>query len=337
MPNDIPAPPALDAAARPIAQDVRILHDFAYSIGTADVQVPNQRAAPQDGDPNPLVEDLAMRLYSGYYMRTGNVGQPHRSQDRNLGRRFLNDLSRANLSGGTWIPGVRVLERQEKRVKIQLRTKTAWVENALVEMQGGDTGRLRGTREVIHPAWYYFFGESRPDVSGGRPVRLYWHVSVEGAVPFVRTLTRTFNAHGVPFEAKVLREPQAFQRSDAGVAYVSMDDWAQVREILPEAHAEVAPYMRTKVPLFTKRLGHGLAVAEDPGLAGASFGTHRCHLVAQGLWAAHEAMADDIDGKLGHIRSAFVAAGLDPAAPHLGPGSAKDYHVEPTFKGEWDA
>lgn len=71
--------------------------------------------------------------------------------------------------------------------------------------------------------------------------------------------------------------------------------------------ADVAPLLAEGTPRFAMPLGPGAAWTEDPGIDGASFGTHICAVLARA------APAVDDPGNFAH---AAVAQGLDLAAPH---------------------
>ena len=59
----------------------------------------------------------------------------------------------------------------------------------------------------------------------------------------------------------------------------------------------ISAELRNHVPMLTRRLAAGSAVAEDPG-GGESFGTHRCALLAEGILRAHESGAKSSGDRL---------------------------------------
>ncbi|HKI18031.1 MAG TPA: lanthionine synthetase LanC family protein, partial [Isosphaeraceae bacterium] len=87
-----------------------------------------------------------------------------------------------------------------------------------------------------------------------------------------------------------------------------------------EIHSAVAAGLRGSVPMFTKRLAHGLGFAEDPNDS-RSFGEHRCQLTANALWQSFCRGEFDQEARAATMAATFVEAGLDPLQPHLGPGS----------------
>src|SRR5262245_55857332 len=94
--------------------------------------------------------------------------------------------------------------------------------------------------------------------------------------------TSLLNASRVPFRIKVLRDPAAYRRADAGVLFLRRHDRARIDPLIARITAAVAEGLRPEVPLFTKRLADGLGFAEDPA-GSLSFGQHRCRLVAEAL------------------------------------------------------
>ena len=94
------------------------------------------------------------------------------------------------------------------------------------------------------------------------------------------------------------------------------------------ASAAVYPRLRNALmpgtPAFTKRLAPGLGLAEDFG-DGGSFGLHRCGLLAEGVVAAREGGRGADDERLAVVVEHLRAAGVDPDAPYLRPGSTDDY------------
>jgi hypothetical protein len=164
--------------------------------------------------------------------------------------------------------------------------------------------------------WTYLLAGPAP-VAGS--IRVYWSLCAAGAAPFAHHVPRALRAAGVPFQAKLMDDPQAFRRADSAVCYLPADAWDAARPALERAHADLLPWLRPTTPLFASRLAPGLAVAEDPG-GEDSFGTHRAALLAAGLWDAR----DGGDPVLA-VEARFRAAGLDLDAPHRGPGSRAAY------------
>ncbi|GAA4180618.1 hypothetical protein GCM10022287_34700 [Gryllotalpicola koreensis] len=155
----------------------------------------------------------------------------------------------------------------------------------------------------------------------GEPVpptlRCYLHVNPDSAPRVFAGVAAGLESAGVAFAAKLLDNPANFGRPDAAVFYTTRADaTALVRSATAMWDEES---FGASVPAFTREVAPGIAVADDPG-DGASFGYHRCALIAHGLSVAGRA---DPHVRLGAIIDAFLHAGIDPARPHLGPGQAE--------------
>ena len=199
----------------------------------------------------------------------------------------------------------------------------------------GRVGRVRVGKELreMLQGYYAVFGDAdRGQDEEHEPsdiVRFYWHLTAEGALPWIRALTGRFNAAGVAFHAKVLTDPASYVRADAGVLYVERRDVARAMDLLPDLHVCARPGLRSTTPMFTKRLAPGLAVAEDPG-DGRSFGQHRCQLIAEALVRAFEAAAVGFDSRWQAVVDRFADEGLSVVRPWLNMQSRDGYRWPPT-------
>jgi hypothetical protein len=139
---------------------------------------------------------------------------------------------------------------------------------------------------------------------------------------FARVVT-ALDGFGLSFRAELAGDPGACLRTDAAVVTVSRDDLPAVARVAVRL-GERAPFaLVPAAPAFTRQIAPGVALADRPG-TGTSFGRHRCRLIATGLVAAgHGAGPDD---RRAAVLTALTAAGLDPAALHLNPGSP-DFRV----------
>ena len=120
------------------------------------------------------------------------------------------------------------------------------------------------------PGFYFAAGEAEDDCDSddSEPfLRYYWHLSGEGAVPFVAAATELLNAAGVPFLLKVLSDPCAFWRADAGLIFIRKRNLALLADTIAGIHEAVGSWLRESVPLFTKPMARGLGGSKIP-LAG---------------------------------------------------------------------
>jgi hypothetical protein len=154
--------------------------------------------------------------------------------------------------------------------------------------------------------------------------RFYWHLTADGACDWMRELTARFNAARLPFQVKVLNDPAAYVRADAGVLYIERVHVGRAMELLPELHRVSRRGLRDTTPMFTKRLAPGLAAADDPG-DGRSFGQHRCQLIAEGIVRAGDAAASALEIRLRAVADRFASEGLSAATPWLKAGASDEY------------
>jgi hypothetical protein len=181
----------------------------------------------------------------------------------------------------------------------------------------------------VSPGFYVALGDAELVKGPGLPlVRFYWNVAVHGATALMATLTTRLNAAKVPFEFKIISDRASYNRSDAGVLYVSRDDYAYFAKILRSEIPQLSSFLRCGTPAFTKPLAGGLGLAEDPGM-GTSFGQDRCGIVAEGLIRAYEQGASAVGERLEFVLAHFAERGVEVDRPYLNPGSTDTYEFVP--------
>jgi HopA1 effector protein family len=157
-------------------------------------------------------------------------------------------------------------------------------------------------------------------------VRVYWNIRPDGAIPIVSELVGRFNRFQVPFRFKCLAYTELYERFDAAVLFVGRRRWDIAALLIAEIYPRLKAHLRPDIPLFTKRLAPGLALAEDPA-SGESFGTSRCRLIAEGLWQAYQRGLQTESARVDEIANAFRRAGIALEHPWLNPGSMDIYDV----------
>ncbi|MFE2880167.1 lanthionine synthetase LanC family protein [Streptomyces roseus] len=175
-------------------------------------------------------------------------------------------------------------------------------------------------------------GDQRALTRDSVPIlRFYWHLKAESAPRFLGIVRRVLDSIAVPYRVKVLKSPQAYRRADAGVLYLAGSCFPEARDALIRVHRAMEDSLRGEVPMFTKRLARGLAVAEDPG-NGLSFGQDRCLLVARALWEGHCGARTNPQSKRDALEAAFSTRGIDPDTPFMSNG-ARDHYTWPHDHG----
>ena len=276
----------------------------------------------------PAVQDylvllLAGQLYRDFYRR--GRAEPPRWSMRASGadkRQFQSALSAANCGQGHLDPGWQVLRRDGLGMVVERNGLELTVDATEVTGPAGGPVALRLPKEsaVLSPGFHLVYGDNPLRLGADRRmVRLYWHLRADGAVAFVAAATRLLNSAGAAFRLKVLNDPGAFGRCDAGVIYLAGADYPDLAGLILRLHAEIAGFLSPRTPVFTAELAPGLGFAEDPGTA-ESFGEHRCRLLAEAL--VGPARARGTADALTPVRERFARAGIDLDAAHLSPLSA---------------
>jgi hypothetical protein len=282
-----------------------------------------------------LIDGLQNELYRSFYTQgrpvpVGTTSVPGRS-----GQALVEALSQANSATGGWQPGWR-LEMLEHGTVLAVRDGLH-VRVPISDCRGVNRGcgagaplSVRRPKELLAgtPGFYTALGDREP--SAGREaveLRVYFNIPAEGAAPLVGVCTRLLNEAEIPFELKVVDHPGGFARCDAAVLYLDKGDFERVREWLRAIVSTCAPHLHGEPPAFAKSLAPGVAVGEHRPSLGASFGTSRCRLFAEGVVAAHESGARRLPDRFDAVARRFANHRLDIDAPYLAPGSAGCYEL----------
>ncbi len=176
----------------------------------------------------------------------------------------------------------------------------------------------------VQPGFFHVQGSTPADphpLEG--MVRIYWNVRPEGAPHLLAGATEALDRYRVPFRMKLLEYPHTYaNRADPVVMYLARRDLAVVAELLAPIHGKLrrSPgQLRGPVPRFTRRMGRGVGIAEDPPNR-ESFGLSRCRSVARALVGEGEIAPGG--RRLAAVEEALRREGLDLDALHLNPGSA---------------
>jgi len=283
-----------------------------------------------------LLHQLQSHLYSDFYVR-GGAASPNWSSGSGVTDplAFVNALSCANAGTGCQEPGWSVVRSNATESVVQRDGLTLFVrpnECSLEEDGGFETGskvRLFLPKELLSasPGYYMALSNQCERSADCRLVRLYWNLKADGAALFVRAFTNTLNLARVFFRLKVLNDPGAYMRCDAGVIYFRKSDYAKMSAALAEVYPGIAPCLKSAVPMFTRQILAGVGLAEDPGTQ-ESFGQHRCRMLADGMIRAYEQQAKSLDERLRVVESRFGAEGIRMNEPHLNPDSVDTYSFQ---------
>ncbi len=161
-------------------------------------------------------------------------------------------------------------------------------------------------------------------------VRFYFNITPDGAVALMAALTVELNQANIPFNFKVLYNPTDYDRYDPGVLYIQRGYYRVVHLILEQIYPQQQAYFRSAIPLFTKQIAPGLAVAEEPDCKfgeAESFGLNRCQIIANALIQANSEDAPTPATKLAAIVQNFDNMGISLEYPFLNSNSVDIYPV----------
>lgn len=271
---------------------------------------------------------LAGELYGRCYMRS--ILDPAPPTGDTPAEDLNGILAAANGSRGEWVHGWtieqvlddgRILARRNGAVR-------AFLPGEYITQRGIGMGVKEGIEIAVYPApgsaaiqesFYFAFGEAVAEYETGSTVRIYWNVRSEGVARLMEAVTGEFNRFQVPFRFKCLNRTSLFPRRDAAVLYIDRRFYPIAALLVESIRCQVVSHLNAGTPLFTKRLAHGLALAEDPG---DSFGKHRCTILAQAMAASRGRAVQD---RLVEVARQFAQRGLSLDAPWLNAGSPGGY------------
>jgi hypothetical protein len=247
---------------------------------------------------------------------------------------FYDRLHKSNTGEGYFDPGWQVLRQEpDGSLAVTKGGLTLHIERDQhlqpVEQSAavGDSVAIRMPRNLVQNGFYMAVSNAGPDTHP-QTVRVYFNLSPEGAVAVMQSLTQQLNEIRIPFTFKVLYNPSDYGRYDSGVLYFEKSNYQAVRQVLRSVYVENQLHFRTEVPLFTKLLAPGLALAEEPDCKFAaveSFGMNRCQIVANGLLEARQNGDESPETRMISIRQHFSLLGIDWQRSYLNANSEDIY------------
>lgn len=314
---------------------------FVFSdLPEFDVEQHLDQTAPRADNPTEedrqrraLVETLSDVLYwNCYVQRFGEqAARSLKPVDVAPDVEFQGELSHANQSQSRWDPGWSVLRngydgevsvRKGDCHRAPVPGEFLFDARPGVRPQPGDEVSIRVTREstILQHGFYHCFSEQIPDqYEEFNSVRVYFNVQANGVATLLRELSGRLNRFQVPFRFKCPSSHGLFNRRDSAVLYIPWRFFEPARRCVVDSLPQVEEFLNDDVPLFTKRVHRGVAMAEDPGEL-RSFGQYRCALMAEAL--VDDSHADlDCSDLVTTIERRFQQAGVSLKQPWLNPGS----------------
>lgn len=314
------------AADRPGAG--RYEAQVAAALGAIDVRPPGallwfgRRAAAASGER--LVDAVARQLLADFF--ASGAPRPRRARPLTAlgdGGGFVRALSQANCGRGTWQDGWRADGEDGEDVIAVVRADGLRLRAPADAVDaGGATARVRVPKELSgHRLGFYIaLGDSTPSADA-ELATLYWSIVPAGAVTLVARVTYALNRAGLPFELTLADNPARYGGADAAALSLARTDVEPALALMRPLLRALATHLADSAPAFCRPLARGLAFAEQPS-GQASFGEHRCRLLAAAIVSAREAGLRAPDERLTVVREQFGAAGISLDAPYLQPGSA---------------
>jgi hypothetical protein len=161
-------------------------------------------------------------------------------------------------------------------------------------------------------------------------IRFYFNITADGAIALMAALTVELNLAQVPFNFKVLYNPTDYNRYDPGVLYIQRSYYSIVHQILEKIYPQHQAHFNSAIPLFTKQIAPGLAIAEEPDRKfgeAESFGLNRCQIVANALIQATKESNPTPETKLAAIVQGFDKMGISLESPFLNADGVDIYSV----------
>jgi hypothetical protein len=189
-------------------------------------------------------------------------------------------------------------------------------------VQLGDRLAMSGRRDVVDGpnGWWMTMGSAGPP-RGAPLVRVYWNGGADIVAELTRRITGLLEDGGHAYSMKCPSAAPLFERVDSIVVYLDRPTWSRARSGLRAVHASLETALHPQTPPLTRRLGRGVAVAEDPG-GGRSFGQSRAIALASGLMRLLPDRLADEGAVVEVLAAALAAHRISPTRPYLGAASS---------------
>lgn len=293
-----------------------------------------------------LRQILSGHLYNHWHTRLG--------ADEDTGTRFYRDLDfESTLAAHT---PVQTARRDAVLLRDAVTSTTAEPTEVIVVLDGvrvavpttsvlGRQGHevaiaVPAARPSLSPGFWLVDGSHGRFRPGQAPLRVYVSIPVMASAPRIwESALTALEAGGHRYRAKVGSAARLYPRTDACVVYLDGDSLDGPGPGPVEALLEALPGdpgLGVATSAFTRTLIDGVAVAAEPvdprpGMAGMSFGQHRCYAVATGI----------IDTSGGpdmaiRVHDALVTASIDPLDParNLPPAAPADGGTDASDGGQ---
>ncbi|MCC5639656.1 hypothetical protein LC593_28290 [Nostoc sp. CHAB 5844] len=293
-----------------------------------------------------LNSQLCNFLYSIYYNGAGrtalslDINPMDSTMPKNLENNtylgvdveFYEQLHLSNKGIGYFDPGWQVLVKESDRtVAVKKGDLTLHIErdrhlrDAEQNAIAGDIVAVKMPRNLVQNGFYMAVGNAgvsrRADTAiDSHLVRVYFNLSPEGAVAVMSSLTHQLNTMFIPFTFKALYNPSDYERSDTAVLYFEKTKYPIIQQVLQDIYVNYKLHFRLEIPLFTKLLAPGVALAEEPDNKFSereSFGINRCQIVTNALLEALQQGDESKENRVALMLKQFASQRIELQRPYL--------------------
>ncbi len=191
----------------------------------------------------------------------------------------------------------------------------------------GDIVAIKMPKNLVQSGFYMAVGNAgsyRED----KIVRIYFNLTTEGAVAVMESLTTELNTIPMPFNFKALYNSGDYGRYDSAVLYFDKSNYEVFRTVLERVYTQHHSHFQPEVPLFTKFLAPGLALAEEPDQKFGeqeSFGMNRCQIVANAMLENWHQGDNSPESRMTSIEQQFSLLNIELQRPYLNANSEDIY------------
>jgi hypothetical protein len=168
----------------------------------------------------------------------------------------------------------------------------------------------------------YLSSEQHPQLL----VHLYCNLPCDGIVAVMQDLTQQLNDMHIPFLFRAPYLESDYDRYDTGILTIPKCNYITIQKMLLAVYTKHQIHFQPNIPLCTKELASGLALAEESNhqfklSSQDTFGVRLCQILANGLMESSERDVDSPSTRLNYIVKHCTNAEIDLTKPHLQAGS----------------
>lgn len=318
---------------REIATKIKVISPFQLTLQEQIVQsngvLPHNKGVF-------LLKDV---IYQAFYSQEtevylANLNNTTLTSDPTTKQQFIEQLSTHNQSVNGWdlgwivhliTPQGQVYARKNEQLRLLEPGKFRLLDSSRPLQPMSEVHILKEREFNDAKSVFYFVNGNALIAQTPHIARFYWNITPEGAPLLIRLLTQHLNEYKVPFQFKCLNDPALYIRKDAAVLYIEKRHFKITMGLLEELIGAMTPFLKNPTPLFTKVLHTGLSFGENPLDQQNSFGMHRSHMIAEGLWNAFLTGKHTVEEKVEAMTEVWLRNHMSLDQPFLNPLSQFPY------------